>query len=86
MFCKPNQTLTTLLSAPVAIAASAGHPRIESLSGNFCNAILVFKSKRATLTRRGRGGALRPYTVCLSQFSLCSHIDRWDNGLVSNIK
>jgi len=46
----------SLLSAPVAIAASAGHPRIESLSANFCNAILVFKSKRATLIRRGRGG------------------------------
>jgi len=45
---------STASFAPVPIAASAGHTRIATLSGNFCNGDFLFKSKRATLTRRAR--------------------------------
>jgi len=39
----------------VSIRATGGHTRIAALSRNFCNGIFLFKSKRATFTRRGAG-------------------------------
>ena len=39
----------------VSTRATGGHTRIAALSGNFCNGILLFKSERATLTRRASG-------------------------------
>jgi len=42
-----------LSDTTVPTRASGGHTRIEPLSGTFCNGVLRFKSKRATLTMRG---------------------------------
>jgi len=50
----PNRRSDTRVST----RASGGHTRIEALSGNFCNDILLFKSRRATLTK-SRFHALR---------------------------
>jgi len=44
----PNRRSDTRMST----RATEGHTRIAALSGTFCNGILHFKSKNATLTRR----------------------------------
>jgi len=44
----PNRSSDTRES----IRATRGHTRTAALSGNFCNGKLLFKFKRATLTRR----------------------------------
>ena len=51
----PNRRYDTRVST----RATGGHTRLAAVSGNFCNGILLFKSKRATLIKGG-SHALKP--------------------------